>query len=94
METKTYTGKSAERAKPHSGLDKLELPIPGQRVPNVIPANKQLALKLSWEYLPKLMRRPEFLTQRCADRCFVQFDLHNPTGGQGKYPAELLDLIF
>ena len=94
METKTCTGKSAERARPNSSLDKLELPIPEQGASNATPANKQLALKLSWQYLPKLMSRPEFLTQRSADRCFVEFDLNNPIRGQRKYPAELLDSIF
>ena len=94
METKTFTGKSAERANPNRGVDKLELPIPGQCVPDAAPANKQLALKISWQYLPKLMSRPEFLTQRLADRCFVEFDLYNPTRGPRKYPAELSDSIF
>jgi len=94
METKTCTGKSAERAKSNSGLEKFELPIPGPGVPHAAPGNKQLALKISWQYLPKLMSRPEFLTQRSADRCFVEFDLHNPIRGQRKYAAELLDSIF
>jgi hypothetical protein len=94
METNTCTGKSAEHAKPNSDVDKLELPIPGQRIPDATLGNKQLARKISWQYLPKLMSRPEFLTQRSADRCFVEFDLHNPTQGQRKYPAELLDSIF
>jgi hypothetical protein len=86
-------GKSAEPAKLDRGPRKLELPVPADLSVKATPGNKQLALEISWQNLPKLMSRPDFLKVRSADRCFVEFDLYNPPRVRQKYIAELLDSI-
>jgi hypothetical protein len=79
--------------KPNKKAEKLEFPIPSGLEGPERPQSQELALELSWRYLPKLMRRPGFWEDRLKEPLLPEFDLVNPGKLPATYPADLLDLI-